>query len=232
MTALILLAHGSPDPRAAPCTHHVAEKVQACWPEGQVIAAFIEHDEPRLDEAVRRLEVLGEDDIIIVPLLLSRAFHGRVDVPNAVAAVRETSSAAIRCAEVIGADEELLPALERGLPAAVPVVLAVAGTNDAAAQQDLDRLAGAWSLQRGAPVIVGHASQASPDITAAIAELESVHSATAAIASFVLFEGVLPDRIRAAAGSRCVTTPLFTSPELTRLVINRAQAARTSVAGP
>ena len=219
MTALILLAHGSPDPRAAPCTHHVAERVQACWPEGQVIAAFIEHDEPRLDEAVRRLEVLGEDDIIIVPLLLSRAFHGRVDVPNAVAAVRETSSAAIRCAEVIGADEELLPALERGLPAAVPVVLAVAGTNDAAAQQDLDRLAGAWSLQRGAPVIVGHASQASPDITAAIA-------------SFVLFEGVLPDRIRAAAGSRCVTTPLFTSPELTRLVINRAQAARTSVAGP
>jgi sirohydrochlorin ferrochelatase len=231
MTALILLAHGSPDPRAATCTRQLAEGVQSSWPPGQVIAAFLDHDEPRLDEAVRRLEVDGEDEIIIVPLLLSRAFHGRVDVPNAVAAVRESSSATIRCAEVIGADEELLPALERGLPRAVPVVLAVAGTNDAAAQQDLDRLAGAWSLQRGAPVMVGHASQASPDIKAAIAELESVHGATAAIASFVLFEGVLPDRIRAAAGTRCVTTPLFTSPEIARLVIARAQAARASAAG-
>jgi hypothetical protein len=48
----------------------------------------------------------------------------------------------------------------------------------------------------------------------------------AAIASFVLFEGVLPDRIRAVAGNRCVTPPLFTSPELVGLVIDRAHAAR------
>jgi sirohydrochlorin ferrochelatase len=200
--------------------------VQDDWREGPVVAAFIEHDEPRLDEAVRRLELSSERDIIVVPLLLSRAFHGRVDVPAAVAAARATSQAEIACADVIGADERLLPALDRALPTAAPVVLAVAGTRDAVAQHDFDALAAKWSMLRGAPVIVGHASQAEPDIATAIDAIETMSGTEAAIASFVLFEGVLPDRIRAVAGNRCVTPPLFTSPELVGLVIDRAHAAR------
>ncbi|MFZ4486984.1 MAG: sirohydrochlorin chelatase [Candidatus Nanopelagicales bacterium] len=238
MTALILIAHGSPDPRAAWCTRELAARVQNLWPIGPVVAAFIEHDEPRLDDAVGRLVDDGEDDIIVVPLLLSRAFHGRVDVPKAVAAVRASSTAVIRCAEVIGADKALLPALERSLPGAAPVVLAVAGTADAAAQRDLDGLAAAWSRQRGTAVVVAHASQATPDVATAIKDLEraqdaqGAHSAKgtqAAVASFVLFEGILPDRIRAAAGPRHVTPALFTSPEIADLIIDRALAARSPV---
>lgn len=226
MTALVLIAHGSPDPRAARCTSIIAERVQDAWREGPVIAAFIEHDEPRLDAAVHGLELSGERHIIVVPLLLSRAFHGRVDVPAAVASARVTASAAIACAEVIGADERLLPALDHALPSGVPVVLAVAGTRDTKAQNDLGSLAHTWSLLRGTPVIVGHAAQADPDIATAIGTIETHTGVEAAVASFVLFEGVLPDRIRSASGSRCVTPPLFTSPELVGLVIDRAHAAR------
>lgn len=229
MTALVLIAHGSPDPRSAHCTRKLAAQLQRNWTAGPVVAAFMEHNEPRLDGAVRQLDMEGELDIIVVPLLLSRAFHGRVDIPRAIAGVREISAATIRCAEVIGADEALLPALERALPAAVPVVLAVAGTRDVAAQQDLDELTEAWSRSRGTAVTVGHASQGTPDIATAIAELESAHGTTAAIASFVLFEGILPDRIAAAAGARYVTPPLFNSPELADIVIARAHATQTAV---
>ncbi len=231
MTALVLIAHGSPDPRAARCTNNLADRVQDDWLEGPVVAAFIEHDEPRLDEAVRRLELSSEHDIIVVPLLLSRAFHGRVDVPAAVAAARTTSQAEIACADVIGANERLLPALDRALPTSAPVVLAVAGTRDSGAQHDFDALAAKWSLLRGTPVIVGHSSQAEPDIATAIDAIEAMSGTEAAIASFVLFEGVLPDRIRAAAGNRCVTPPLFTAPELAGLIIDRARAARSALVG-
>jgi len=229
MTALVLIGHGSPDPRAARCTSILADRVQDSWHEGPVVAAFIEHDEPRLDEAVRGLERSSEHDIIVVPLLLSRAFHGRVDVPAAVAAARATSQAEIACADVIGANERLLPALDRTLPASAPVVLAVAGTRDSGAQHDFDALAVKWSLLRGTPIIVGHASQAEPDIATAIDAIESMSGTESAIASFVLFEGVLPDRIRAAAGNRCVTPPLFTAPELAGLIIDRARAARSAL---
>lgn len=231
MTALVLIAHGSPDPRAARCTSILADRVQDDWREGPVVAAFIEHDEPRLDEAVRRLELSSERDIIVVPLLLSRAFHGRVDVPAAVAAARATSQAEIACADVIGADERLLPALDRALPTAAPVVLAVAGTRDAGAQHDFDALAAKWSMLRGTPVIVGHASQAEPDIATAIDAIETMSGTEAAIASFVLFDGVLPDRIRVAGGNRCVTPPLFTAPELAGLIIDRARAAQSALVG-
>ena len=84
MTLGVLLAHGSPDPRSAQWVACAAASVsdRAGFP---VVGAFLDHDTPRLDEAVAA--AAAHDEVVVLPLLLSAAFHARVDVPAAVAAL-------------------------------------------------------------------------------------------------------------------------------------------------
>lgn len=84
VTLGVLLAHGSPDPRSARWVACAAAGAadRAGFP---VVGAFLDHDSPRLDEAV--VAVGPDDEVVVLPLLLSAAFHARVDVPAAVAAL-------------------------------------------------------------------------------------------------------------------------------------------------
>lgn len=84
MTYGVLLAHGSPDPRSARWVACAAAgaSTSAGFP---VVGAFLDHDAPRLDAAVASADAY--DDVVVLPLLLSSAFHARVDVPAAVSAL-------------------------------------------------------------------------------------------------------------------------------------------------
>ena len=84
VTLGILLAHGSPDPRSARWVACAAAGAadRAGFP---VVGAFLDHDTPRLDTAVAA--AAPGEDVVVLPLLLSAAFHARVDVPAAVAAL-------------------------------------------------------------------------------------------------------------------------------------------------
>jgi sirohydrochlorin ferrochelatase len=84
MTYGVLLAHGSPDPRSARWVACAAAGAadRAGFP---VVGAFLDHDTPRLYEAVAA--AAGDDEVVVLPLLLSAAFHARVDVPAAAAAL-------------------------------------------------------------------------------------------------------------------------------------------------
>lgn len=84
MTLAVLLAHGSPDPRSARWVACAAAGVQARV-GFTVVGAFLDHDTPRLDGAL--LAAFPDDAVVVLPLLLSAAFHARVDVPAAVAAL-------------------------------------------------------------------------------------------------------------------------------------------------
>jgi sirohydrochlorin ferrochelatase len=86
-------------------------------------------------------------------------------------------------------------------------------------------LATVWAARRRAPVAVAYASQAEPDIATAVARLEGETGREAVIGSFVLFPGVLPDRIAAAADGRAVTRPLFAEIELLDVIESRVAAA-------
>jgi sirohydrochlorin ferrochelatase len=73
-------------------------------------------------------------------------------------------------------------------------------------------------------VVPGFASSASPDVPAALARAER-DGQTAAVVPFVLFPGVLPDRIREAAAGRQVTPPLGARTEVVDLVVQRVLEA-------
>ena len=159
-----------------------------------------------------------------MPAFLSNAFHARVDVPLAVSEAEASSGLRLEVTDPIGPDGALLAALDRRLPAG-PVVLATAGTSDADAQVAFERLAAVWADRRGAPVTVAYASQAQPDVATAVAQLEEATGRRAAVGAFVLFPGVLPDRIAAAAGDRPVTRPLFVELETVDVIESRVLAA-------
>lgn len=224
MTTVILLAHGSPDSRSGEATHALAARLEARTFGTTVRAAFLQHDEPTLAHVAADLAADGVRRAVVVPAFLSNAFHARVDVPQAVDDAEASSGLELEVTDAIGPDGALLAALDRGLPDG-PAVLATAGTSDGVAQLAFERLAAVWADRRRAPVAVAYASQAQPDIATAVARLEEETGREAAIGSFVLFPGVLPDRIAAAAGERAVTRPLFAELELLDVIESRVAAA-------
>lgn len=225
MTAVVILAHGSLDPRSSEATRELAATLQSRSFGTTVLAAFLQHNSPDLTGAVAALVAAGHQDIVVVPAFLSGASHVRQDVPAACEAAERSTGVHLSVSDPIGPDGMLLAALDRILPPG-PAVLATAGSTDPAAQRAIARIAETWAEQRRAPVIVAYASLAEPDVATALGLLESEAGERASVASFVLFPGILPDRIAAAAHDRALSGPLFAALETLTLIESRVATAR------
>jgi sirohydrochlorin ferrochelatase len=219
VTHVILLTHGSPDPRAAAAAASFAHAVEARDSSVHVHVAALDHGRD-LAQVCVDLAGLGVRRATVVPAFVTSAHHVRVDVPAAVDAATERASLALLTTPALGTSAAVLSALDALLPDG-PVVAAVAGTSDRQAQSELDDLAREWSERRGTPVVVGHAAQGRPTVVDAIAAVEEATGTAAAVAALVLFPGHLPDRITAAADGRVVTPPLSDLPETVDLVLER-----------
>ena len=88
MTAAVLVAHGSADRRAAAMTRALVRAVAAARPGLDVRPAYLDHAGPRPADVLAAMAGLGHERAAVVPLLLTAAYHGRVDLP-AVPVVRE-----------------------------------------------------------------------------------------------------------------------------------------------
>jgi sirohydrochlorin ferrochelatase len=68
VTTVVLLAHGSPDPRSGAAVRAAAAEVGARLPGRHVVAAFLDHDAPRLADVVhRRPPAPGDPDATTTP---------------------------------------------------------------------------------------------------------------------------------------------------------------------
>jgi sirohydrochlorin ferrochelatase len=209
--AVVLLGHGSPDPRAAAGLRELAAQVAARVPETPVQVAFLDHDDTTFDVTARALTATGCTKVTVVPMFLSTGHHVRVDVPRVVGEAQQATG--LRCAvgRALGSDDALLDLLEPHVAADAPAVLAVAGTRDDVALTGLNALAEGWSRRRGTPVALGHASIGSPDVATALAHITATADVAPAIVTYALFDGVLVDRIASVAAAAGVpaTPPLL-----------------------
>ncbi|MFD5461702.1 sirohydrochlorin chelatase [Kitasatospora sp. NPDC127059] len=231
MPALLLIAHGSRDPRHAATVAALVREVRAQRPALEVATAYLDHCAPRIPQVVGRLP-----DAVAVPLLLNRAFHAKHDIP---AALRATG-AGLPVADVLGPSPLLLAALDRRLAEAgldvrsaeararTGVVLAAAGSSDPAADAATRAVAADWCRTRGwAAVEVAYASAAGPRVPDALAALRAVGAEHTAVAPYLLAPGLLPDRITAASdGADSVADVLGPAPELATLLLQRYDRAR------
>ena len=110
--AIILFAHGARDPRWAEPFQRVADRVRAETPDLALEVAYLEHLEPDLAEAARRLAQRGARAIRVVPLFIGRGGHLRVEVPRLVAeVVAALPDVAIDLALPAGDDAAVIEAL-------------------------------------------------------------------------------------------------------------------------
>ncbi|MFE9674767.1 sirohydrochlorin chelatase [Streptomyces sp. NPDC006259] len=232
---LLVIAHGSRDPRHAATVHALVRRVRSLRPGLRVETGFLDFNVPSAQGVLESLAAEGVRDVVALPLLLTRAFHAKADVP---AVLRDAPRRLrIRRAEVLGPSPLLLSALERrlyeaGLTSAdkssTGVVLASAGSTDPEAIAVIADIAREWRHTGWCAVRPAFASASLPRTEDAVRELRELGCSTVAVAPYVLAPGFLPDRIaRGAAGADVLGEVLGPSPEVARVLLERYDAART-----
>ncbi|MFE9610050.1 sirohydrochlorin chelatase [Streptomyces sp. NPDC006012] len=235
--ALVVIAHGSRDPRHAATVHALVRRVGSLRPGLRVATAFLDFDVPSVRGVLECLAADGVRDVVALPLLLTRAFHAKTDVP---AVLRDAPPRLrIRQAEVLGPAPLLLAALERRLReagvapgdrASTGVVLATAGSTDPEAVEVIADLAREWRRTGWRAVRPASASAGPPvgfprteDV---VRELRALGCARVAVAPYVLAPGFLPDRIaRGARDADVLADVLGAAPEVARVLLERYDGA-------
>ncbi|MET8855018.1 sirohydrochlorin chelatase [Streptomyces sp. NPDC004579] len=231
---LVVIAHGSRDPRHAATVHALVRRVRAQRPGLRVETAFLDFNLPSVQGVLSSLAAEGIRDVVALPLLLTRAFHAKSDIP---AVLRQAPSRLrIRQAEVLGPSPLLTAALERrlyetGLTPAdrsrTGVVLASAGSTDPEAIAVIAEIAREWRHTGWCAVRPAFASASLPRTEDAVRELRALGCERVAVAPYVLAPGFLPDRIaRGAAGADVLADVLGPAPEVARVLLERYDEAR------
>lgn len=232
--ALVALAHGSRDPRSAATIKALVGEVRTMRPDLRIEPAFLDLSKPSFPTVVDRLVKAGYDEIVVVPLLLSEAFHAKVDVPEAItAATARHDNLKIRGTRVLGLETVFLEVLDRRLRTALKdarcreldaLVLAAAGSSDALANQAVARLARLWGAKHKLPTVAAFASAAPPATGEAVRQFRSEGRRHIAVGSLFLAPGRLPDRaaeLALEAGAVAVSDPLGADPEVARTILAR-----------
>ncbi|MFC6152273.1 sirohydrochlorin chelatase [Nocardioides yefusunii] len=232
--ALVALAHGSRDPRSAATVKALVDEVRRMRPDLRIEQAFLDLSKPSFTSTVDRLVKAGFDEIVVVPLLLTEAYHAKVDVPEAVAeAMSRHAGLQIRATGVLGLETTFLDVLDIRMREALKdarvreldaLVLAAAGSSDPLANQSVARLARLWGARHKLPVKAAFASAAPPTTGEAVRAFRNQGRRHIAVASLFLAPGFLPDRaaeLAHEAGAVAVSAPLGAHPEVARTVLAR-----------
>ncbi|CAL9532722.1 Sirohydrochlorin ferrochelatase [Streptomyces sp. enrichment culture] len=232
--ALVLVAHGSRDPRALVTVRALLERVRDLRPALPVHLGHIELNEPLLPDTLAALAALGDTEAVLVPLLLGRGYHVKQDIPEMAAAAPVRA----RVAAPLGPHPLLVETLYARLveagwraPAdeaerrASAVVLAAAGSRDPDSAADTRRTARLLAERLGVPVTPAYASAAAPTVRAAVRALNARGRHRIAVASCFTAPGRFAAEC-ARAAPRTVAEPLGAHPAMARLVLHRYDQAR------
>ncbi|WP_046469587.1 sirohydrochlorin chelatase [Allosalinactinospora lopnorensis] len=240
-TPLVAVAHGSRDERSSRAVERIFERVRRLRPELDVRVAYLDHVDPGVEEAVTGLAAEGAGEIVVLPALLTSAFHSKVDLPRVLDRVQGSCPwLRIRYGDTLGPHPLLLDAVQRRLAESgvradpgTALVLVSAGSSDAGANAVIEEAAGRLA-ERGPwrEVVPAYASAASPTPGEAVARLRASGAARVAVSSYLLAPGFFSDRVSDQAfaeGAAAVSPALGDAPELARVVLERYDSALARV---
>ncbi|MEV5257734.1 sirohydrochlorin chelatase [Streptomyces anulatus] len=235
---LLIIAHGSRDPRHAATVHALTERVRAERPGLRVETAYLEFNAPSVPRVLERLAAEGADEVVALPLLLTRAFHAKTDIPSVLREARaRLPRLRVRQADVLGPSPLLNATLGRRLreagirPGDLPrtgLVLASAGSTDPEAIAVIAEIARELRHTGWCAVRPAFASALLPRTEDVVRALRAEGVERVAVAPYVIAPGRLPDRIAAgaeAAGADILADVLGPAPELARLLLDRFDEA-------
>lgn len=240
---LVVVAHGSRDPRSAATVRALVNVVRAAAPDVDARASFLDLSEPLVGDVLAGLHHEGHRHVVAVPLLLGSAYHARVDLPGIVADVAaRLPRLRVSVSGVLGTDP-LLEAVTLGrlrdagagltdpTDPGLGVVLAAVGSSHAPANDAVAGLARRWAARHDCAVTPAFATATRPDVLSAIANLRARGARRFAVAPWFLAPGLLLDHVhdlaeQAAPGAR-MAAPLGADPRVAEVVLNRYTAALT-----
>ncbi len=204
--ALLIVGHGSRDPRGAEEFHELVRLVRERSPGLPVEGGFIELSKPPISECVNRLVEGKATRISAVPLMLLAAGHAKDDIPATL--VREGMShpaVDFGYGRALGIRPELLELMDERISAVLPegekdewaVLVVGRGSSDPDANSDLFKASRLF--QEGRPyetVETAFISMTPPKVREGLERLRKLGAKKVAVFSYFLFTGVLEERIR------------------------------------
>jgi sirohydrochlorin ferrochelatase len=233
-TAVLLLGHGSRDPRAQFVVDELVSAVAGAT--GMTVrAAHLDFTPPTPVAALQALAADGFTSVRVVPLLFTPGYHLTHDVPSAVTASGVAARMQVSVAPPLLAGgrrtrELLLTALADRLTQAGAsgqvdgLLLASAGSSSPKALVSVRCLARDLSRRHGIPVEPAFVSSAFPSPTQALEALSERGIERPAVASLFVAPGRLTDSVVAACRGLPVADPLGVSPAFVELLVARARA--------
>ena len=228
--ALVVVAHGSRDPRALSTVRALLDRIREQRPGLPVHLGHIELNDPLLPDT---LATLGTREAVLVPLLLSRGYHIKRDIPEMAA----ESQVRARVAGALGPHPLLVETLHARLVEAgwrtrmdeatrrtSAVVLAAAGSRDPESKIDTNRTAQLLAEHLGVPVVPAYATTAAPTVPDAIRALAASGRHRVAVASYFTAPGRFATE-SAEAAPWIASAPLGTHPAMAQLVLHRYDQA-------
>jgi sirohydrochlorin ferrochelatase len=193
---LVGTSHGTDDPAGQAAVRALLDGVRAARPELDVREAFVDVQQPEVDEVLAGA-VRDAGSAVVVPLLLSTGYHVRHDIAQAVAAVNASgegradgasAGGTAVAADPLGPHPLLVDILADRYAAAEAahgpfgpddaVVLAAAGSSVAAAATAVEEVTSALAQRLGRPVTPSYGAGAEPRVPAAVAAARAAAGAT------------------------------------------------------
>jgi sirohydrochlorin ferrochelatase len=226
---LVAVAHGSRDPRAAATVEELLDLVRR-GSGLRVVTSYLDHGPPTPAQVLGGLAGEGTAEAIVLPLLLTAAYHSKTDIPGALREVhRAHPRLSVRYGATLGPHPLMTTALERRLAEAgitpdpeTALVLVAAGSSDLAANATISAMARSWRGWRR--VVPAYASAARPAPAEAVRALRAAGARRVAVASYFLAPGHFADKVREeslAAGAVAVSAALGAAPELSEIIRQR-----------
>jgi sirohydrochlorin cobaltochelatase len=204
--ALLIVGHGSRDPRGAREFHDLADLVRRRNPSLMVEGGFIELSRPPISECVDSLAENGARSVAAVPLMLLSAGHVKDDIPATL--VREKvdhPEMSFSYGRALGIRPELLELMDQRISAVVSekekeataVLIVGRGSSDPDANSDLHKIARLFYEGRPYPIVESaYVSMTPPDVAKGLDRCLKLGAKRIVVFSYFLFTGVLEVRIR------------------------------------
>lgn len=226
--ALVLVAHGTRNPRGVQMVAELAEAVAV--KVGPTRVAFVDVLGPSPSEVLRELS----EPAVVVPAFLASGYHVHTDVPREVADSRHGSTV---ITAALGPDIVLAEVLhtrlrDSGWRPGDAIVLAAAGSSDARALHEHRRAAAMLADRTSVSVRIGYVATSTPTVAQAVTSSRQEGHRRVFVASYLLARGLFHTRL-SDAGADGVTDPLGVHPAIVDLVAQRyAEGAQRFVSGP
>ena len=204
--ALLVVGHGSRDPRGAEEFHELLATIRNRNPELAVEGGFIELSRPPISDCVGRLAEAGARRVAAVPMMLLAAGHAKDDIPATL--VREKNShpnLSFQYGRALGVRPELLELIDEKISTVVPesekeetaVLVVGRGSSDPDANSDLVKICRLFWEGRPYPMVESaFVSMTPPNVAAGLDRCRRLGAKRIVVFSYFLFTGVLEERIR------------------------------------